>query len=458
MNKPIDQYKIICFNQDTKDRKRFFKAASFAHPAKMHLQLQIYLIEHYTRPGDIILDPMAGSGTILIATTIGRNVICVELEGKFVKMQQDNYEKLKSIGPMLGYQMGEARILQGDARNLKGLLADNIVFSPPYTNRMDGGDKILSEKGTGFRPYTNEKSNQWFTQRDQTNIGNLPYGSIEAAVFSPPYAEAQEGGGIAKKGYQGSKHSPTDLVGKRSYMPSQHGNTEGQIGNLPYKADAVITSPPYEGSISGKELPESEKLIERKSGKVKWGKHLRLGRSQLTKYADAVITSPPYEGSKEVHDIEFLKKTAGDASERVRTGKTKGHYFTKEARERALLKKQQGLIDNKANIGNLKSENYLQAMFQVYQECWKILKENGLMVLVVKNFIRDKKIVRLDLDTIKLCEQIGFVLKDRLKRKLTQQSFWRTIYHQKFPDVEKIEYEDVLVFQRAASWTDGSVE
>ena len=69
------------------------------------------------------------------------------------------------------------------------------------------------------------------------------------------------------------------------------------------------------------------------------------------------------------------------------------------------------------------------------------------MCLVVKNFIRDKKIVPLDLDTIKLCEQAGFKLIDRLKRKLTQQSFWRTIYHQKFPDVPKIEYEDVLIFR-----------
>ena len=79
------------------------------------------------------------------------------------------------------------------------------------------------------------------------------------------------------------------------------------------------------------------------------------------------------------------------------------------------------------------------------------------MVLVTKNFIRDKKIVPLDLDTIKLCEQAGFKLIDRLKRKLTQQSFWRTIYHQKFPDVPKIEYEDVLIF-KAASRPNGSME
>ena len=54
----MPENKIICFKQDTAERKRFFKAASFAHPAKMILGLQIYLIEHYTKPGDTILDPV----------------------------------------------------------------------------------------------------------------------------------------------------------------------------------------------------------------------------------------------------------------------------------------------------------------------------------------------------------------------------------------------------------------
>lgn len=76
----------IVFQQDTAARKQFFQAASFAHPAKMVLGLQLYLIEHYTKPGDTILDPMAGSGTVLTACALGRNVICVELEEKFCDM------------------------------------------------------------------------------------------------------------------------------------------------------------------------------------------------------------------------------------------------------------------------------------------------------------------------------------------------------------------------------------
>ena len=389
---------IICFKQDTKERKRVFKAASFAHPAKMLLGLQIYLIEHYTKTGDTILDPMAGSGTILMACTLGRNVVCVELEKKFVDMQKANWQKIKTLGPMMFCRMGEATILQGDARNLNGLLADNILFSPPYAETS--GDigktppKLVADLAKKY------KRSSWIEStkspyRDKAipdnpnNISNLLYGEISAVISSPPYAEAQEGGGIAKKVYQGSKHSPTDLIGKRSYMPNQHGQTEGQIGNLPYgKADAVITSPPYEGAMDG--------------------------------------------GSRH---------TKGGIPQRELKMKRLGSYDT----------------ENKQNIGNLYTENYLQAMLQVYRECHKVLKENGLMVLVVKNFIRDKKIVRLDLDTIKICEKAGFKLKERLARKLTSQSFWRTIYHNKYPDVPKIEYEDVLIFQRAEGRPDGSL-
>lgn len=52
------------------------------------------------------------------------------------------------------------------------------------------------------------------------------------------------------------------------------------------------------------------------------------------------------------------------------------------------------------------------------------LKPNGKMILVTKNFIRKKKVVRLDKDTIKLAESAGFKLKERHKRKIIHPSFW----------------------------------
>lgn len=395
---PINE--IICFKSDTAERKRYFKAASFAHPAKMVLGLQIYLIEHYTKPGDVILDPMTGSGTILIACTLGRNVVCVELEEKFVKMQQDNWEKIKSLGPMLGHQMGQATILQGDARDLDGLLADNILFSPPY-------------------------------------------------------AEAQTGGGLSSASLGIGNYKVTTKLPKPAYDPRTHGKTKGQIANLPYgEISAVISSPPYEGS--GVSAGNVGREIEKRWGK---GKSLSSGR----KYADAVITSPPYEGSLEssrhvggIVERENLRDNGGNMS--LPVAYTDLDPNIKRLRKHDRSNKKAGGPYGKSlahpysgadeNIGNLKNENYLQAMLSVYRQCRGVLKKDGLLVLVTKNFIRDKKVIRLDLDTIKLCEQAGFILKERLQRKLTQQSFWRTIYHKKFPDVEKIEYEDVIIFMK----------
>jgi len=403
----------ITFKADTVERKRYFTAASFSHPAKMHLQLQIYLIENFTKKGDTILDPMGGSGTLLIACALSRNVVMVELEDKFVKMQQANLKKIQRLGPFLGHTLGRAAIIHGDARNLEEVWADNIICSPPY-------------------------------------------------------AEAQTGGGIAQKGYQGPKHSPTDLIGKRSYMPEQLGRSEGQIGNLPYgKISAILTSPPYANRVGDESDNKGHRHFPGDDNQ-KYMATYPPGKNNIGNlpYGEisAVISSPPYAetgvGDWKTGRDEFQKWVLNELATKGYVD-WQGKRYT-ESEWRAL---NHGRIDGRTTkgvhkhptngygktngqIGNLKSENYLQAMLQVYIQCHKVLKEKGLMVLVVKNFIRDKKIIRLDLDTIKLCKKAGFNLKERLARELTQQSFWRTIYHQKYPDVDKIEFEDVLIFEK----------
>jgi len=127
----------LTFRSDTKHRKQYFTGMSFSHPAKLVLPLQLWLIDKYTKPGELILDPMAGSGTILVACMMGRHVVTVELEEKFVAMQKGNWEKIKQRGPMMGYEMGQATILQGDARYMRGILADKIITSPPYYSLRD---------------------------------------------------------------------------------------------------------------------------------------------------------------------------------------------------------------------------------------------------------------------------------------------------------------------------------
>ena len=134
MSEPFYSDKILKFRRDTAFRKQFFVPDSFAHPAKMDAQLLIWIVEHYIKVGEIILDPMAGSGTTMLACGLGRNVILVELEEKFCKMMLNNWEQVR-MRPQLGFAMGTCQIIQGDARQLTSILCNvkqsDVVISSP---------------------------------------------------------------------------------------------------------------------------------------------------------------------------------------------------------------------------------------------------------------------------------------------------------------------------------------
>jgi 16S rRNA G966 N2-methylase RsmD len=373
--------KEIVFPQDTAHRKSWFKAASFSHPAKMNLGLQIYLIEHYTKAGDWILDPMAGSGSILVATAIGRNVICVELEEKFCVMMRQNWEKIKAQGPMLGYPMGTATILQDDSRNLNGLLADCAIFSPPYAEAKQEGHK--------------DKKGYW--KRDGKEV-------------------IYKGGG--------------DCLANPNQITS-----DNNIGNLPYGSiSTILTSPPHGNRLSDKAQKDNDPQ--------------RMSYQQALNKISVACFSPPYEAQ--------LQGSGADAArKRIKEGKYKG------LRPDVWISKTNiagstfgdGYSKAKDNIGNLKGESYLSAMKIVYENCFSILRDGGLLILVVKNFVRKGQVIRLDSDTIRLCENAGFLLKERLKRRLTQMSFWRTLEKKRWEKQgkqypEDMSFEHILVFEK----------
>ena len=67
---------------------------SIRHPAKMELSLCREIIKRYSKKGDLILDPMCGIGTTIIeGMLLGRNVIGIEYEQKFVDLAKKNIEK-----------------------------------------------------------------------------------------------------------------------------------------------------------------------------------------------------------------------------------------------------------------------------------------------------------------------------------------------------------------------------
>lgn len=431
--------------------KQFFTEDSITHPAKMNLNLLCWILETYTKPGERVLDPMAGTGsTIILASLLGRHGIAVEYEPKFCDMIRANMNLAESQTTLT--PKGSTTCIQGDARELSKLLkeSDAIITSPPYSGTLskDEGGHTEDRYTEGQKNLGMEKGFPIPYSASRGNIGNLRHGYINSIITSPPFGPSTKGGGIFKEGYRkpGEKEVSDPGLPQRHARPLS--DDPRNIDNLEYgeSVDTVITSPPYEGSVPAYDEKWLEEHWDDDSDSPAH-KTMRFGRSMkgYPKKVDNVITSPPYEQSlsHRGQDYEEVRKkllAQGYSEEYIKASWNQPNQCQHWAEE--------AYGDDSGNIGNLKSETYLEAMIQVYRECWKVLKQSGKLILVTKNFIRDKTVVRLDLDTIRLCEAAGFRLADRWYFKLPQKSFWRILYKKRFPHVPEIDYEDIMIFSK----------
>jgi len=458
-----------------------FLAHAIAHPAKMNTRLTEFLIKKFTCEGQLILDPMAGSGqTGVIAAVHGRDAVCVDLEEKFHKWMETARKKVE-CQQTLGVK-GKIRNVCGDARKLSRLLknVDVVVTSPPFGEQQalhrGGGNVAFIRPSKDGKIGTDEKDKCWLLSDNPSNIGNLRHGEIDAVITSPPYTnnnvkpKSEEFWLKAKK------------MGKRWGSKPPSGTTEKisnprNIGNLRHgKVDTIITSPPYktanEGGGLNKNPPKTFRgVLKNHSFKISENpKNI----DNLPFGVDAVITSPPYaeamqerggtqhkfEQEKKIgvhysHDKENIGNLKFDVA--ITSPPYEGILQRDRSKEEwvenssyRLTEQEKGYQANKENIGNLKKETYLQAMLTVYREMHKVLKPNGKAIIVIKPFIRNKKVVDLPYDTYLLLKQAGFKLTSLFKLRLKNMSFWRILYHKKFANVPQIKHEYVLVTTKFA--------
>ncbi|MEM0381455.1 MAG: DNA methyltransferase [Nitrososphaerota archaeon] len=162
--------------------RRFLEHA-VAHPAKMNTELLEFLVKRFTRLGDTVLDPMAGSGsTGVVCALHGRNCVQVEVEPRFytwMERARENVEKHQTLT-----QKGWIKNICGDARELSRLLSDevsHIVTSPPYGETcLDGGDPErrlarLLESGYDPKDFLGGRAR------------NAVLKHYDAVITSPPY-------------------------------------------------------------------------------------------------------------------------------------------------------------------------------------------------------------------------------------------------------------------------------
>jgi DNA modification methylase len=410
-----------------------------AHPAKFNVHLVEFLIDKFTKPGDVVLDPMAGTGILgVIAALRGRNAIQVEIEPRFYEWMEkarQNVEKTSTLG-----RKGWIVNILGDARKLSELLkqVDAIVTSPPYAETIShksGGP--VGVKKVGISTIT---ARTYSTSSD--NIGNLPLGNVDVIITSPPYAdslihehdELKETKLVLRKSGE-NKGKPIALG--RSQVHTIYSTSNDNIGNLPLgNVDVIITSPPY-----------AHESTASKPTKLELEGKFKMGHSKEVPYTDDDYRSWDKRFGGNIGKLKMFVRVPASPEEADYIDKRPERKETLWEYTKEVLVTPENVtqIQGSKRLDRGRGETYVEAMMKVYNEMYKVLKPNGYAIVVIKPFIRNKQVIDLPYYTWLMMERAGFKLEKLYKFRLPTKSFWRVLYYKKYPEVPEIAHEYVIV-------------
>ncbi len=254
-------------------------------------------------------------------------------------------------------------------------------------------------------------------QGDSRKLSSILSENGVVTVTSPPYGDVM----------QRDRHDePSGLSDRDRALLMRHGGSYGtdntaNIGNLPDRP-LVITSPPYADAINATT-----------KGGIDWNKCAEGPRpdKQIGNLPDKpiTVTSPPYENQELKVAVNFHIPITG----------------AKNSKGTSSLLANQG-YQTDGQIGSEKSETYLTAMSQVYQEVGKI---SDVIAVVTKNPTQGGKLRRLDLDTIALLEQTGWNILCVHKALLFTEHETQDLFGQKHKKVKgRMSFFKRLSYQR----------
>jgi DNA modification methylase len=129
------------------------KKGVLVHPAKFPETMAQEFIEFFTKQGETVLDPMAGTGSTLIAALrAGRNSYGIELNQKYAEIARQIIEDERTtLGDSISILKSE--IIHGDATlaaNYQFPLIDYMLTSPPYWDMLHakGADNQKKRRDT----------------------------------------------------------------------------------------------------------------------------------------------------------------------------------------------------------------------------------------------------------------------------------------------------------------------
>ena len=146
------------------------KKGVLVHPAKFPETMAQEFIEFFTKKGETVLDPMAGTGSTLVASLrAGRNSYGIELNPKYARIAKQIIEdERKSLGDSIENLKSE--VVHGDARlssNYHLPIIDYVLTSPPYWDMLRAKGAETQKKRRGSNGLDVHYSD------DPSDIGNI---------------------------------------------------------------------------------------------------------------------------------------------------------------------------------------------------------------------------------------------------------------------------------------------
>jgi tRNA G10 N-methylase Trm11 len=132
---PITSVWLTCQQPARDQRRGRYVQATSHHPGKMLPHLAAHAIATYTAPGDLVVDPMCGSGISLVeAVRAGRDALGIDIEPRYAALAEANLRLAAQHGATAW-----AKVITGDATGLLGLVPPSsvgtaalVLTSPPY--------------------------------------------------------------------------------------------------------------------------------------------------------------------------------------------------------------------------------------------------------------------------------------------------------------------------------------
>lgn len=150
------------------------KRKEILHPAKYPETLVSQFIELFTAPGDMVFDPMAGTGSSLVAALrSNRNALGVDLVQDFVDIANDRIAQETQSMLFAELQSScSARVILGDSTELdelpelRNVKIDYAVTSPPYWS-------MLTNPGSENQEARRQKSLRLSYSENEHDLGNV---------------------------------------------------------------------------------------------------------------------------------------------------------------------------------------------------------------------------------------------------------------------------------------------